>query len=192
MKKPYLKKYCQISKFSVWIVDGKYIRENIDEEFTNFGQHYHFKFIPENEFWIDEEHGAGDEARYFIDNLLVENRLMKKGNSYLIAGPAGDRVEKREREKFERIKRLKKYLEFHDNQEIIKRVHKILLKKYSGKVNVWIVNGRLVRDLFFIDFTEGVTIKFIPLSQKMKFGLTMMYLQEKENLFFFTNFTKGI
>jgi len=49
VEKPYLKRYTSISGFIVWIVDGKYIRENVDEEFTNCGAHYRFKFIPENE-----------------------------------------------------------------------------------------------------------------------------------------------
>jgi hypothetical protein len=38
---------------TVRIVDGVYICGHMDEEFTNFGQHYRFKFIPKNEFWID-------------------------------------------------------------------------------------------------------------------------------------------
>ncbi len=55
MKKPYIKKFVEISHFKVWIVDGKYVRDNIDEEFNNYGQHYQFKFIPEKEFWIDRK-----------------------------------------------------------------------------------------------------------------------------------------
>ena len=39
----------------VWVVDGEYIRTYVDEEFTNFGQHYRFPYIPENEFWLDRE-----------------------------------------------------------------------------------------------------------------------------------------
>jgi hypothetical protein len=52
-----------------------------DEEFTNFGQHYRFRFIPTHEFWIDHEHGLG-EQRIFIDHLLVEHRLMAGGMPY--------------------------------------------------------------------------------------------------------------
>ena len=43
MKEPYIKKFLEIAEFKVYIVDGKFIREKIDEEFTNFGQHYRFK-----------------------------------------------------------------------------------------------------------------------------------------------------
>ena len=39
----------------MWVVDGSYIRGHIDEEFTNFGQHYSFLYIPKNELWIEQE-----------------------------------------------------------------------------------------------------------------------------------------
>lgn len=48
LKPPYLRKDEQRGDFQVWIVDGSYIRGHIDEEFTNFGQHYRFPYIPEN------------------------------------------------------------------------------------------------------------------------------------------------
>ncbi|HTY57766.1 MAG TPA: hypothetical protein VMF59_03075, partial [Bacteroidota bacterium] len=57
---PYIRKAEQRGRIAVWIVDGTYVRTNIDEEFTNYGQHYGFDFIPANEFWIDRE-GKPDE-----------------------------------------------------------------------------------------------------------------------------------
>ena len=65
----------------MWIVDGAYIRGHIDEEFTNFGQHYRYPYIPADELWIDRE-AEDDERRFFIDHLLVEHRLMAQGMSY--------------------------------------------------------------------------------------------------------------
>ncbi len=47
-------------------------------------------------------------------------------------------------------------------KETAESVHKRLLKKYSKKLKVWIVDGRLVRDIFFIDFTEGGHDKVYP------------------------------
>jgi hypothetical protein len=159
MKKPYLKKFANISGFNVFIVDGEYIRENMDEEFTNFGQHYRFKFIPKNEFWIDKERDEGEE-RYYIDSMLVMNRLMAMGVSHDDAVKKADAVERRERANSILMKKeikLKKYPE-----KLIKSIHKKLLKKYSKNVKVWIVNGEVVRDLFFIDFTEGGHEKVYP------------------------------
>jgi hypothetical protein len=55
LKPPYIKKVEDRGDLQVWIVDGAYIRGHIDEEFTNFGQHYLYPYIPINELWIDQE-----------------------------------------------------------------------------------------------------------------------------------------
>ena len=80
---------------------------------------------------------------------------MAKGMSYKKATDLSDLIEKRERKKYELLRLPKK-------KDQMKKIHKILLKKYSDKISVWIVNGRLVRDLFFIDFTEGGHDKVYP------------------------------
>jgi hypothetical protein len=161
MKKPYIKKIETISKFVVWIVDGKYVRTKIDEEFTNFGQHYRFKFIPKNEFWIDRESAPG-EAKFYIDHMLVEHRLMAAGKSYGTAIERADVLEKKERNKSALVKHWKD----REAQEIIEnKVHKQLLKKYSNDLKVWVVSGEAVRDFFRIDFTEGghdMVYSFVP------------------------------
>jgi hypothetical protein len=150
MKKPYIRKLDDIGDVMVWIVDGQYIRKNIDEEFTNFGQHYRFPFIPRKEFWIDREFGPG-EQQFFIDHLLIEYHLMSSGMSYDKALEKADAVEKRERRKTEFLKEVRSL----KKKYIIEDIHKRLLRKYSRQVKVWIVRGELVRGLFFIDFTEG-------------------------------------
>ena len=95
-KKIYLKKLLSLSQFSVWFVDGEFIRKNICEDFVNLGQHYHFKFIPKNEFWLDCKKS---ETHFFVDYLLVENRLMKKGVSFEQASKIADFAEKKERQR---------------------------------------------------------------------------------------------
>ncbi|HIG93436.1 MAG: hypothetical protein QT02_C0001G0020 [archaeon GW2011_AR9] len=148
MPKPYIKTFGKVSQFLVKLVDGMYIRSNMDEEFTNFGQHYRFSFIPKNEFWIDHKFDHPEEIHYYIDHLLVEYRLMERGMEYDRALAKADRVEKSERLKSVLLRRIK-------SNEVIDQVHKTLLKSYSRKIKVWVVDGELVRDLFFIDFTEG-------------------------------------
>jgi hypothetical protein len=161
MEKPYIEKYKEISGFTVWIVDGAHIRTNTDEEFTNFGQHFNFKYIPEKEFWIDKEKTPGEED-YFIEHMLVEHRLMKEGASYKEAYERADRAEKRMRHKSQEVKAL---MEIKDKEELLQKIHKRMLEEYSKGVKVWIVDGNLVRSLIFIDFTEGGHDKvysFIP------------------------------
>lgn len=159
---PYIQKITTVSYIDVWIVDGMHVRKNIDQEFTNFGQHYRFKFIPKNEFWIDKERAGGEED-FYIEHMLVENRLMEEGMPYDQAIDKADRAEKKLRKEIllakEEIRPDMKKAEY------IEKVHKKLLKKYSNGIKVWVVDGALVRTLFFIDFTQGghdMVYKFVP------------------------------
>ena len=152
MEKPYIKKIAKRGHIDVWLVDGKYVRENINHDFTNFGQHYICKFIPQNEFWIDWEHKKG-EAKFFIDHMLTEHRLMAEGKSDSDAIGIADKVERRERRNSTLAKEA--YKEKENKKDLIEKVHRAQLKEYGPKINVWIVSGELVRDFFYTDFTEG-------------------------------------
>jgi hypothetical protein len=160
-KLPYLKKIDERGNLQIWIVDGSYVRTHIDEEFTNFGQHYSFSYIPENELWIEQE-TKNDERRFFIDHLLVEHRLMSQGVSYNKALEEADKMERRERRRAGDVGRLT-----HRGKQLPdgKEVHQRLWKKLENGVSVWIINGRLVRSVFDIDFTEGghdYVYEFVP------------------------------
>lgn len=151
LKPPYLEKVAARGDFQVWIVDGPYIRGHIDEEFTNFGQHYRFPFIPDKELWIDRE-AHDDERAFFIDHLLVEHSLMAKGASYGEAIVKADEVERRERRRAGDVRKVT-----HNGKQLPDgaKVHVKLWKRLEDGVSVWIVNGRLVRSVFDIDFTAG-------------------------------------
>ena len=151
LKSPYVKKLEARGDFQVWIVDGIYIRGHVDEEFTNFGQHYRYPYIPDMEFWIDQE-AEHDEASFFIDHLLVEHELMAKGASYGDALTQADRVERRERRRAGDVRKVT-----HRGQGLPDpaTVHERLWKTLESGVSVWVVNGRLVRSAYDIDFTAG-------------------------------------
>ena len=151
MNKPYLKKFSTVGHFDVWLVDGNYICAAMDREFTNFGQHYRFHFIPPHEFWIDKEHVPGEEP-FFIEHLLRENYLMAQGGKYEEAVGIADKAEKRERKKIDFIKKGEKPLGKCAQLELI---HEKLLKEFGDHPKVWLVKGRAVRDYCFIEFTEG-------------------------------------
>ncbi len=146
MRKPYVRKFLEISGFKVWLVDGRYIRNHIEVDFSNYGHHRLFRFIPKDEFWIDKERVPGEEKFYTLSMVTV-NQLMDKGVSHDEAVKKADELEKAERTKGyseEEIKNIKE------------KIHKKLLRKYSNKsIKVWVVNGKVIRDLLFIDFTEG-------------------------------------
>lgn len=151
LKPPYLSKIDQRGDFQVWIVDGVFIRGRIDEEFTNFGQHYRYPYIPNLEFWIDRE-AEHDEHQFFIDHLLVEHELMAKGMPYGDALTKADLAERRERRRAGDLKKVT-----HPGQSLPdpSMVQERLWKKLENGISVWIVNGRLVRSAFDIDFTAG-------------------------------------
>ncbi len=163
LKKPYIRKYSEVSGFTVWIVDGRYIRNNMNREFTNYSQHYQFDFIPKKEFWIDKEKVSGEE-KYYIDAMIIMDRLLAEGVSHDEAVKQANAIERAERAK---SRLMKKEVELKKNEkDLLDSIHKRLLKKYSNdKVKVWIVDGEAVRDLFFIDFVEGghgYVYPFIP------------------------------
>ena len=154
MRKPYLRKFDQIAGIAVWIVDGYYVRRNIDIDFNNFGQHYRFKFIPVNEFWLDRQEAFGEE-RYFIEHLIVERRLMSQGKNYNDALEASDQVEQKMREKDEKVKELKEKLQT-DRETFLKKIRKELLLPYSNEeIKTYIINSFLVRSLLYIDWVAG-------------------------------------
>ena len=161
LKPPYIRRLDERGDLQAWVVDGSYIRGHIDEEFTNFGQHYRYPYIPLNELWLDQENGS-DEHVFFIDHLLVERRLMAKGMPYDEALPAADRAEQKERRRAGDMTRLTHYgHKLPDGHE----VHQRLWKELENGVGVWIVSGRLVRSVFDVDFTEGghdYVYEFVP------------------------------
>ncbi|MBU0761382.1 MAG: hypothetical protein KJ858_06900, partial [Nanoarchaeota archaeon] len=130
----YLKKIGIRGKFKIWIVDGNYIRTNIDEEFTNYGQFYQFKFIPKNEFWIDKAYGRDDESEFYIDVMLNLNRFLSQGLSHEEAVRRVDLIEKKERRKSEFFK--KNIGKINKKEEKVEIVRKKLIKKYSKKINL--------------------------------------------------------
>jgi hypothetical protein len=82
---------------------------------------------------------------------------MSQGYKYYSALVKADLIEKAERAKSILVKKIGK--------KILPSVHIHLLKKYSGLVSVWLVNGELVRDKYFVDFNQGghhFVYHFIP------------------------------
>jgi hypothetical protein len=165
LSKPYVKKLEQLDDITVWQVDGQYIRDNLNREFTNFGQHFRFPFIPKHEFWIDHEHGT-DETKFFIDHLLVEWQRMNEGVEYDDALGQADAIEQKERNRVDFLMQVEKQIDSLIGIVPTEVYDKKLLT--AGDVEVFVVNGRVVRDIYFIDFTEGghhFVYDFVPLNE---------------------------
>ena len=153
MKKPYLEKFSDVSDFAVWVVDGFYIRNNLNLEFTNFGQHYRFPFVPKYEFWIDKEHLTHEEY-FYINHMLTEWFLMDNGVDYDTAIGKADRKELAERKKTILMQKVDGR-KAQTSDKAVKEVYVKRIDGYKDVVDVWMVNGEVVRGAYFIDFTEG-------------------------------------
>jgi len=113
----------------------------------------------------------------------------QRGVLYNKALAEADQVERRERRRAGDISRLT-----HHGKEIpdVREVHERLWKKLENSVSVWIVNGRLVRSVFGIDFTEGATITFTDSFPKMRSGLTMPLKRKNVVMYYCMNCTNAI
>jgi len=150
-KKFYLKKLQSIGEITVWLVDGNRIRRQLDMDFTNFGQHFVFPFIPEDEFWLDPEALVLKEKDFFLTHLLVEWEMMKQGYDYITATNAADQKERVDRAKAGDLKKVLK----KDGEIDLKKIHQRLLKRLPNGFKIWLVNGRLVRSAWDPEFTAG-------------------------------------
>jgi hypothetical protein len=177
-KKPYIKKLMNFAGFDVWVVDGEYIRKNISEDFVNYDQHFHLNFIPKNEFWI-EKNNIHNETKFYIDHLFIESRLMASGKNYETAYLEAAKFEKKERAKSECMKNIDK----SDKKHLLGKVKEKLWKACSKKIKVYIVNGELVRDLFFIDFADGGHDKVYSFIPEAEIWIDDDIIHEKERKF---------
>ncbi|MBI5358052.1 hypothetical protein HZB69_00255 [Candidatus Amesbacteria bacterium] len=129
---------------TVWEIDGAKLRAEKDIEFSNFGMYPDFDYIPKNELWLDHECHP-DEHRFFIDHMLAQWKALKHGYTKEQAIKKAYQAEKSERAKSK-------------DQEKVESSRDVHIKKYGETKNglvIWVVNGRLVRSDYFIDFVEG-------------------------------------
>ena len=157
---PYLRRLEQRGRLTIWLVDGDYIRKNVNEEFTNFGHHWTIREIPADEIWLDVE-GHPDEQRFFVSHALAERALMERGKTYEQARVAADTLEREMRSRAGDLGRAR-----HGRDEVRpEAMHARLWKALPGGVHVWFVNGRLVRSVYDVEFTEGghdYVYEFVP------------------------------
>ena len=163
-KRYHVQKLRDVNGLAVWIVDGNSIRRELDIDFTNFGQHHRFPFIPADEFWLDVEHHAGEDE-FYIRHLLVEKRHMDRGASYARALAYANRAERAERLKSVKVV---EFLSLPSGGSRLAQIHREPLEASGPNFRVWLVDGELVRATNFLDFTEGghdQVYPFVPASE---------------------------
>jgi hypothetical protein len=157
---PYVRRLERRDGVSVWLVDGAYVRKNIDEEFSNFGHHHSCSEIPQDEVWLDQE-AVPDEQRFFMHHARLERELMAQGKDYDTAREEANRQERRMRLRAGDARNL------HQGKKPMRAVlvHRRLWKTLGNGVQVWFVQGRLVRSCYDVEFTEGghdYVYEFVP------------------------------
>jgi hypothetical protein len=156
---PRLRILKRIGGFSVVEVDGSAVRRTLDDNFTNFAHHYTLSAIPRDELWVDR--GAKpEEIPIYISHMLTEYRLMASGMPYDKALDVADRAERADRAKgmFRR-----------ESAGVAPEHVKIrLFGTTPTGIKIWLVNGKAVRDMLDVDFTEGghwLVYGWVPLKE---------------------------
>ena len=148
----HFKKIGIVGNTSIWIVDGSRIRKELNENFVQSGSRAHFPFIPIDEFWIDADTDHR-EHRFFIDRFFAEHLLLQTGAKPEKAEAIAATFEHKERE--EALSKEMLALKNHQ-ASLIEKIHRKHFAPYSSdQLTIWIVDGKLVRDLVFLEYDAG-------------------------------------
>lgn len=162
-KNIYIKKINTVGDYSVWLVDGALVRKEINENFVKCADNNQFSFVPKNEFWIDEDLDP-KEYHYFIDRFIYEQGILDSGKNYAEADKKADEFEEEERRSSDEVRQIAKLNQ--NKKELLEKIKKKIIKKFSGEIKIWLVDGNLVRSLFLLDYCEGGHDKVYPFIPK--------------------------
>ena len=65
-----------------WLVDGTYIRDEIDEDFIGGGNPGRYSYVPENEFWIEKVMVLKDQLCTMVHEFVEWEKMTGKHWSY--------------------------------------------------------------------------------------------------------------
>jgi hypothetical protein len=165
--------------YNVWIVDGNQVRLKIFSSFLYGGNEQRYPFNPKGEIWIDNAISC-EEYYLTLAHELNERHLMAKfGWKYITAHDSSLSLEQTIRHSNEEICRaheasLKKVsaTDFSNIKEIrgisdsiqIQNIYRVPMGTREG-INIWIVDGYLVRKNIYPDFGfsgNDLSYHFIP------------------------------
>jgi hypothetical protein len=125
-----------------------------DEEFGNFATKEEFPtLIPDGEVWLSNR-AFRDEGLFFIADAVTRLKELEKGTPEATAYTAGLNAERRLREKVTGLK----YRGGKPHRRVPERVYVepyLTLPDVKFPVNVWRVDGSVVRCFYKTDYTEG-------------------------------------
>ena len=158
MDKPYVRKLNgaglppagteKLGDFTVWLVDGTWVRANSKpdgDDFTNFGQHYRFSFIPMYEFWIDFYEANRSEQGFFIVHMLTEWKEQNRGASYDEAYDRSIELELRARAQYQDIS--------PDVDPLQARVR--MFHQLQNSMTIWLASEPFIHQHLSLNYVEG-------------------------------------
>jgi hypothetical protein len=154
---PKRKRLGRVDGVEIFRVDGHRIRDLVDVEFTNGHTHLTRRYVPAGEIWLDREAPGSGEWTFWAAHQVAELRAMERGVPYLEALRAGNRAERAAR-------RAAGLPGPSDRPRVRPKLRRRQLRRVAGKT-VWLVDGRLVRSAFDLNFTLGGhhrRYRFIP------------------------------
>lgn len=125
-----------------------------DEEFGNFATRDEFPdLIPQGEIWVGEKN-LDKEGVFFIADALTRVKEMERGVPYERAYTAGLNAQRMLREKMTGLK----FRGGRPHKRVPTDVYVepyLKLPDVKFPIDVWLVDGKVVRSLYKTDYTEG-------------------------------------
>ena len=147
----------------MWLIDGAMVRRDVNEDFAEQGYHAWYKFIPQNEIWIEKDTNES-EWKYFLENIDFETEGTAKGKPLDVMGEKSDEFEQKDRQSSGVIRKILESPD--DREEALKKIHVRKLDEYwNDYVTVWLVDGEIVRGLYRLEYACGghdLVYDFIP------------------------------
>lgn len=153
---PRLRSLGHRSPYLIYLVDDEQIRNQSLplQEFGGFATHLNFPaFIPREEIWIGKS-VPRPEIDLYVINAITQLKAASSLNDFSLIYDAGLTEE--------RIQRAS-----HVDDVLYQR-HFGEMRNAHQPLDVWLINGKYVRDHFKIDFVEGghgIVYDFVPLDE---------------------------
>lgn len=179
LRRFHIKRIQSSEGISIWLVDGERVRKEVNENFVQSGHHARFSFIPTDEFWIDANTDSR-EYPFFIDRFFAEHILIRSGIKLAEAETLAADIERHEREEAlsDKLRKLR-----NQRKALIEKIHRKPFAPYhSDQFGIWIVDGKIVRDLVFLEYDAGGHDRVYPWIPKDEIWIEQA-LSEKERPF---------
>ena len=93
VKEPYVRIQQEINGITIYLVNGFWIRNSIDQDFCEGGNSFRYQYIPKNEVWIEADTST-EELPAIITHELTESKYMAAGEDYDSAHDKANEMEK--------------------------------------------------------------------------------------------------